>query len=170
MAVRAVSAGVAGVPLNPLPVVDAPPFPGAADPADETRGAILQLVGRLAGNDHRAPVAEPPGATAEEMRALRMLAIDNFLDIVSLRESLAERDTQIASLTREAAKWRQRSISQTRAREAEVMAARRREQDLFSELHLALLEVQTLNEELSWRRLPWWRRHRARRSLASAAP
>jgi len=169
MAVRAVTAG-AGIPLKPLPfpLPERPDDSGARERAEDARGAILELVGRVAGNDRPTILAEPQTTTPEEVRALRLLAVDNLVDNVHLREAIAERDTRIAELSRETAMWRQRAASETRARSAAVFAARRREEELFSELHLQILAVQTLNEELSWRRLPWWRRHRARRSLASA--
>jgi hypothetical protein len=160
MAVRAVPPGTIGVPLNPVPQADKPQFellPGQ-------REAMLEMVGRSEQRLAEALHATEPvsGAiTDETVHALRMLAIDNLIDIVQLRETLQERDAEIADLTRELDEWRDIALNERSRRRVESDASYRREHDIVSALHHQMFENEALVEELSWRRRPWWRRGRA---------
>jgi hypothetical protein len=160
MAVRAVPPGTIGVPLNPVPLPDKPQL--ALLPGQ--REAMLEMVGRSEQRLAEALHATEPvsGAiTDETVHALRMLAIDNLIDIVQLRETLQERDAEIADLTRELDEWRDIALNERSRRRVESDASYRREHDIVSALHHQMFENEALVEELSWRRRPWWRRGRA---------
>ena len=159
MAVRAVPPGTIGVPLNPMPTPDKPQLsllPGQ-------REALLEMVGRSEQRLAEALHATEPvsGAiTDETVHALRMLAIDNLIDIVQLRETLQERDAEIATLTLEIEEWKERALNERGRRIAESESAYLREHDIVSALHHQMLENESLVDELAWRRRPWWRRGR----------
>jgi uncharacterized coiled-coil DUF342 family protein len=125
------------------------------------REAMLEMVGRSEQRLAEALHATEPvsGAiTDETVHALRMLAIDNLIDIVQLRETLQERDAEIASLTRELDEWREIAVNEHSRRLVDNDAAYRREHDIVSALHHQMFENEALVKELSWRRRPWWRR------------
>lgn len=157
MAVRAVPPGTIGVPLNPVPQADKPLL--ALLPGQ--REAMLEMVGRSEQRLAEALHATEPvyGAiTDETVHALRMLAIDNLIDIVQLRETLQERDAEIASLTHELDEWRDIALNERSRRHVDNEASYHREHDIVSALHHQMFENEALVEELSWRRRPWWRR------------
>ena len=165
MAVRAVPPGTIGVPLNSVP-----PQNGAAPPgtrlqlAPGQREAFLEVVGRserrLAEALHASDVAVSGDITEETIHALRLLAIDNLVDIVQLRESLDDRETQLAALIDEMQMWRARAIEEAAARRVETKEFARRERELVSVLHRQITENYHLTAELEEQRKPWWRRRR----------
>jgi hypothetical protein len=157
MAVRAVPPGTIGVPLNPITRPETPQL--ALLPGQ--REALLEMVGRSEQRLAEALHATEPvsGAiTDETVHALRMLAIDNLIDIVQLRETLQERDAEIASLTSELDEWREIALRERSRRRVDADASYQREHDIVSALHHQMFENEALVEELSWRRRPWWRR------------
>ena len=84
MAVRAAQSRLVGIPLNPLPHAN-----GSHPAAHPNRGDI-EVLGTLL---RESPTRErPAGAgaigTDETLRALRLLALDNLIDIVDFREKL----------------------------------------------------------------------------------
>ncbi len=155
MAARVLPAGTIGIPLNPVPTPEPPPL----EIDDEV--PTLHLVGRseqrLAQALFETDAADEP-YSPDTVRALRLLAMDNLVDIIQLREALQERDTQVATLTGEVDMWRGRAVEEHAQRGVERREAVRRERDLVSVLHSELIRNETLSLELAWRRQPWFRR------------
>jgi hypothetical protein len=155
MAVRVLPAGTIGIPLNPVPAPEPPPL--------EVEGDVptLHLVGR---SEQRLAQALFETETAEEpyspdtVRALRLLAMDNLVDIIQLREVIQEREAQVATLTGEVDTWRARAIEERAQRGVERREAVRRERELVTVLHSELIRNEMLSGELAWRRKPWFRR------------
>lgn len=137
--------------------------------ADEATAAALEVIGRPV-NGHAGEAADVVEALNDDeaLHALRLLALDNLIDLVNLREALAERDARISELETHVETWRQRSFSESSARERESAAAYQRQRELVSVLHRQLIENDALTAELAWRRLPWWRRIGRRPTPASA--
>jgi hypothetical protein len=166
MAVRAAPSGMVGIPLNPVS-----PSNGTHPSAHPTRGD-LELLGTLlrdrpARNGNR--VATLSLDNDETVRALRLLALDNLIDIVGLRERLLEREAQLTSVTKELKRWRAQALNESALRKTETARARHHERELVTVLHRQMVDIDVLSAELSWRRQPWWRRPAARRA-ASATP
>ncbi len=161
MAARVTPAEPVGIPADPA-------ANGHAPPADE----VLQVTGRVV-----APAAVRAGAVdhigravdGETMRALRLLALDNLIDIVRLRESLAQRDAEVAALQADRDRWRERALSESGARQAEASLAFARQRELVTVLHRQLIENDELHEAIAWRRRPWWRRIGKRGPTARSA-
>lgn len=153
MAVRVLPAGTIGIPLNPVP--EPPPLELEDDVP------TLHLVGR---SEQRLAQALFETETVDEpyspdtVRALRLLAMDNLVDIIQLREAVQERDAQVAALTAEVDMWRARALEEHAHRGVEQREAVRRERDLVTVLHSELVRNETLTGELAWRRKPWFRR------------
>ena len=152
MAVRAAQSRLVGIPLNPLPHAN-----GSHPAAHPNRGDI-EVLGTLL---RESPTRErPAGAAAfgtdETLRALRLLVLDNLIDIVDLREKLIEREAEAVALTEKA------------LRKTEAARARHHERELVTVLHRQMIDIDVLSGELAWRREPWWRRPSARR--AATAP
>jgi len=125
---------------------------------------VLELVGGAQRLRKSPPASNAPLLSPDEtLRALRLLAVDNLVDIVHLRETVALQDSRIKALEREAQMWRERAIAEGDARHMEGLAAHRRERDLISVLHHQMLTTQALSDELD-RPLPIWRRRRKRRA------
>jgi hypothetical protein len=162
MAVPAALTPLAGIPLNPVraPVPEPPP----------TTEAVVEVLGRLV-QDLQTPSEQlvQTGAPSEEtLHSLRLLALDNLVEIVRLREEVAERDTTIVALRLDVESWQQRAQTLSEARAAEKLAAHHRERELVTVLHQALTENEVMQGELAWRRKPWWRR--GRRPQAAVTP
>lgn len=155
MAVRVLPAGTIGIPLNPTPAPEPPPLEVEDDVP------TLHLVGR---SEQRLAQAlfETDGVdepySPDTVRALRLLAMDNLVDIIQLREAVQERDAQIAELTGEVDMWRTRAVEGHVQRAVEQREAVRRERELVTVLHSELIRNETLSGELAWRRKPWFRR------------
>ncbi|MBV9100967.1 MAG: hypothetical protein JOZ46_07735 [Candidatus Dormibacteraeota bacterium] len=130
-------------------------FPIPADGAVEVLGRAIKGAGT-----QLAPSNGQSEATAEEtMRALRLLALDNLIDLVQLRETLAEREAQVHILEAEVASWRQRALSETVARKTDASEAYARQRELVTVLHRQLTQNDELQAQLeSSRRRSWWRR------------
>jgi len=165
MAVRAVPPGTIGVPLNSVPQRNGTAPPGTRlELAPGQREAFLEVVGRserrLAEALHASDVAVSGDITEETIHALRLLAIDNLVDIVQLRESLEARETQLGTLVDEMQMWRARAIEEAAARRVEAKEFTRRERELVSVLHRQITENYHLLEEMEELRKPWWRRRR----------
>jgi hypothetical protein len=123
---------------------------------------ILELVGGPQRLRTAPPAPSAPLLTSDEtLRALRLLAVDNLVDIVHLRETVAAQESRIKSLEGELQTWRERAVAEGDARHMEGLAAHRRERDLISVLHHQMLTTQAMNDELDHRR-PLWRRRRKR--------
>ena len=155
MAVRVLPAGTIGIPLNPVSAPEPPPLEVEDDVP------TLHLVGRSEQRLAQAlfqteGVDEPE--TPDAVRALRLLAMDNLVDIIQLREVVEERDAQVAALTSEVEMWRARALEEHAHRGVEQREAVRRERDLITVLHSELVRNEILSEELTWRRQPWFRR------------
>lgn len=155
MAVRVLPAGTIGIPLNPVPAPEAPPLEVEDDVP------TLHLVGRSEQRLARAlfqteGVDEPD--SPDTVRALRLLAMDNLVDIIQLREVVEERDAQVSALTSEVDMWRARALEEHAHRGVEQREAVRRERDLITVLHTELVRNEVLSGELAWRRTPWFRR------------
>jgi hypothetical protein len=101
------------------------------------------------------------------MRALRLLAMDNLVDLIGLRETLAEKEALIAILEKDLSTWRERALNEACARKADSALAFDRERELVRVLHRQLTENDVLLEQIAWLRRPWWRRLR-RRATATA--
>lgn len=130
-------------------------FPIPADGAIEVLGRAIKGAASpsLSGN------GVVDGTAEETMRALRLLALDNLIDLVQLRESLAEREAQISILEAEVSSWRQRALSETVARKADAAEAYSRQRELVTVLHRQLIENDELHEQLAHsRRRSFWRR------------
>jgi hypothetical protein len=155
MAVRVLPAGTIGIPLNPTPDPEPPPLEVEDDVP------TLHLVGR---SEQRLAQAlfETEGVdepySPDTVRALRLLAMDNLVDIIQLREAVQERDAQIAELTGEVDMWRTRAVEGHVQRAVEQREAVRRERELVTVLHSELIRNEILSGELAWRRKPWFRR------------
>jgi hypothetical protein len=153
MAVRVLPAGTIGIPLNPVP--EPPPLEVEDDVP------TLHLVGR---SEQRLAQALFETETVDEphspdtVRALRLLAMDNLVDIIQLREAVQERDAQVAALSAEVDTWRARALEEHAHRGVEQREAVRRERELVTVLHSELVRNETLSGELAWRRKPWFRR------------
>jgi len=155
MAVRVLPAGTIGIPLNPVPAPEPPPLEVEDDVP------TLHLVGR---SEQRLAQAlfETDGVdepySPDTVRALRLLAMDNLVDIIQLREAVQERDAQIAELTGEVDLWRTRAVEGHVQRAVEQREAVRRERELVTVLHSEFIRNETLSGVLAWRRKPWFRR------------
>ncbi len=155
MAVRVLPAGTIGIPLNPTPAPEPPPLEAVDDVP------TLHLVGR---SEQRLAQAlfETEGVdepySPDTVRALRLLAMDNLVDIIQLREAVQERDAQIAELTGDVDMWRTRAVESHVQRAVEQREAVRRERELVTVLHSELIRNEILSGELAWRRKPWFRR------------
>jgi hypothetical protein len=122
---------------------------------------VLELVGATQLAAEALP-SEPQLSPDETLRALRLLALDNLVDIVHLRETIAAQSARIDALESEVDTWRERAIAEGDARHAEALAAHRRERDLISVVHHQMLTVQAMSDELDrGRRRRWRRRARA---------
>jgi hypothetical protein len=155
MAVRVLPAGTIGIPLNPTPAPEPPPLEVEDDVP------TLHLVGRseqrLAQALFETEAVDEP-YSPDTVRALRLLAMDNLVDIIQLREAVQERDAQITELTGEVDMWRTRAVEGHVQRAVEQREAVRRERELVTVLHSELIRNETLSGELAWRRKPWFRR------------
>ncbi|MHB8490337.1 MAG: hypothetical protein ACYDCS_13680 [Candidatus Dormibacteria bacterium] len=155
MAVRVLPAGTIGIPLNPAPAPEPPPL----EVEDEV--PTLHLVGRseqrLAQALFETDAVDEP-YSPDTVRALRLLAMDNLVDIIQLREAVQERDAQVATLSAELDLWRTRAVEEHAQRDVEQREAVRRERELVTVLHNELIRNETLSGELAWRRKPWFRR------------
>ena len=155
MAVRALPPGTIGIPLGPSPVPEPPPVELDDDVP------TLHLVGRseqrLAEALFETESVDVP-YNADTVRALRLLAMDNLVDIIQLREAVQERDAQVAALTAEVDVWRARALEEHANRTVEQTEYIHRERELVTVLHSELIRNETLTGELAWRRKPWFRR------------
>jgi hypothetical protein len=155
MAVRVLPAGTIGIPLNPIPAPEPPPLEVEDDVP------TLHLVGRseqrLAQALFETEAVDEP-YSPDTVRALRLLAMDNLVDIIQLREVVQERDAQVVELTAEVDMWRGRALDEHALRGMDQREATRRERDLVTVLHSELVRNEVLSGELSWRRKPWFRR------------
>jgi hypothetical protein len=155
MAVRALPPGTIGIPLGPSPVPEPPPL----DLDDSV--PTLHLVGRseqrLAEALFDTESVDVP-YSAETVRALRLLAMDNLVDIIQLREAVQERDAQVAALTAEVDVWRARALEEHANRVVEQTESVHRERELVTVLHSELIRNEALAGELAWRRKPWFQR------------
>jgi hypothetical protein len=161
MAVPAAPTPLIGVPLNPV----APPEVDAAG----TDG-VIEVLGRLVRDLQAAPPDAVDGDTPSEetVHSLRLLTLDNLIEIVQLREAIAERETTITSLRIDVDVWQERCKTLSEARASEKVAAHQRERELITVLHRTLLENDSMQAELQWRRRPWFRR--GRRPQVTATP
>jgi hypothetical protein len=155
MAVRVLPAGTIGIPLNPTAAPEPPPLEMEDDVP------TLHLVGRseqrLAQALFQSEAVDEP-YSPDTVRALRLLAMDNLVDIIQLREIVQERDAQVAALTGEVDLWRARALEEHAQRGVEQREAVHRERQLVTVLHSELIRNETLSGELAWRRKPWFRR------------
>jgi hypothetical protein len=155
MAVRVLPTGTIGIPLNPPPIPEPPPL--------ETDDDVptLHLVGRseqrLAEALFETESVDAP-YSADTVRALRLLAMDNLVDIIQLRELVQEREAQVAALTGEVDLWRKRALEEHANRTVEQREYVHRERELVTVLHSELIRNETLSLELAWRRKPWFKR------------
>jgi hypothetical protein len=160
MAVRVLPAGTIGIPLEPPALPEPPPL------EVEDGVPTLHLVGRseqrLAQALFDTESVDAP-YSADTVRALRLLAMDNLVDIIQLREVVQERDAQVASLTGEVDLWRTRALEEHANRGVEQKEYVRRERELVTVLHSELIRNETLTGELAWRRKPWFKRLGGRR-------
>jgi hypothetical protein len=155
-----------------------PASPAAARSADVSTGSAFPLpadgaIEVLGKHINRATSVSPTNGsntfTDETVRALRVLALDNLVDLVQLRESLSAERTRAAALAAQLQSWRDRALRETREREAEAQEAFRRQRELITVLHRQLVENDHLQDEIALLRTPWWRRRRARRAQGNAA-
>jgi hypothetical protein len=155
MAVRVLPAGTIGIPLDPTAAPEPPPLELEDDVP------TLHLVGRseqrLAQALFQTESVDEPHSP-DTVRALRLLAMDNLVDIIQLREGVQERDAQIVALTGEVDMWRARALEEHAHRGVERQESVRRERELVTILHSELVRNEILSGELAWRRLPWFRR------------
>jgi len=150
-----------------------PVLRGAAEGAGEANAQsvpehpVLELVGgaqrlRKASERRNEPLLTPD----ETLRALRLLAVDNLVDIVHLRETVTTQEARIRSLESELGTWRERAVAEIEGRRVEAVAAHRRERDLISVLHHQMLTTQAMSDELDRKRHRWGRRLRRGRLTA----
>jgi hypothetical protein len=155
MAVRVLPAGATGIP----PGLQSIPEPPPVEVDDEV--PTLHLVGRseqrLAEALFETESVDAP-YSADTVRALRLLAMDNLVDIIQLRELVQERDAEVAALTAEVDIWRVRALEERANRGVEQTEYVRRERELVTVLHSELIRNEALSGELAWRRKPWFRR------------
>ena len=155
MAARVLPPGTIGIPLGPSPAPEPPPVELDDDVP------TLHLVGRseqrLAEALFETDSVDVP-YSAETVRALRLLAMDNLVDIIQLREAVQERDAQVTALTAEVDVWRARALEEHANRVVEQTEAVHRERELVTVLHSELIRNEALAGELDWRRRPWFRR------------
>lgn len=155
MAVRVLPTGAIGIPLSPPPVPEPPPLELDDDVP------TLHLVGRseqrLAEALFETESVDAP-YSADTLRALRLLAMDNLVDIIQLRELVQEREAQVAALTGEVDIWRGRALEEHANRGVEQREYIHRERELVTVLHSELIRNETLSGELAWRRKPWFKR------------
>ena len=138
-----------------------PPAPEPPPLEVEDDVPTLHLVGRseqrLAEALFQTEAVDEP-YSPDTVRALRLLAMDNLVDIIQLREAVQERDIQVAALTGEVDMWRTRALEEHANREIEAREGVRRERELVTVLHSELIRNETLTGELAWRRKPWFKR------------
>ncbi len=155
MAVRVLPAGTIGIPLNPIPAPEPPPLEVEDDVP------TLHLVGRseqrLAQALFETEAVDEP-YSPDTVRALRLLAMDNLVDIIQLREVVQERDAQVVELTARSTCGAGARLDEHALRGIDQREATRRERDLVTVLHSELVRNEVLEGELSWRRKPWFRR------------
>ena len=167
MAVRPAPSQAAGIPdqLSPDSTA-ARPFPIPDEGAIEVLGRAMKGAAATAPptNGHDLSTA------GETMRALRLLALDNLIDLVQLRESLAERDAQVSLLEAEASAWRLRALTEASARKADAAEAYERQRELVTVLHRQLIQNDELQDELTRQRRSWWYRLFHRRSTPGPVP
>jgi hypothetical protein len=155
MAVRALPPGTIGIPLGPSPVPEPPPV--ELDDGAPTLHLVGRSEQRLAEALFETESVDVP-YSAETVRALRLLAMDNLVDIIQLREAVQERDAQVAGLTAEVDEWRARALEEHANRVVERTEAVHRERELVTILHSELIRNEALAGELAWRRKPWFLR------------
>jgi hypothetical protein len=155
MAVRVLPAGTIGIPLNPPPFPEPPPL--ELDDDQPTLHLVGRSEQRLAEALFETESVDAP-YSADTVRALRLLAMDNLVDIIQLRELVQERDAQVAALTGEVDLWRTRALEEHANRTVEQREAVHRERELVTVLHSELIRNETLSGELAWRRKPWFKR------------
>jgi hypothetical protein len=153
MAVRVLPAGTIGIPLNPTSAPEPPPL--EVDDGVPTLHLVGRSEQRLAQALFQTEAVDEPYSP---VRALRLLAMDNLVDIIQLREVVQEREAQAAALTAEVDMWRARALDEHAHRGVEQREAVRRERELVTVLHSELIRNETLAGELAWRRKPWFRR------------
>jgi hypothetical protein len=156
MAVRALPAGTIGIPPGPSAPAPEPP-PVELDDDVPTLHLVGRSEQRLAEALFETESVDVP-YNADTVRALRLLAMDNLVDIIQLRELVQERDAQVAELTGEVDMWRARALEEHANRAVEKIEYVHRERELVTVLHAELVRNETLSGELAWRRMPWFRR------------
>lgn len=134
--------------------VDATP---ALESVEDTRDRIIELVGtRVDLRRAPAPIEDTPA-----ILALQLLAIDNFVEMIRLRTTIAEKDRRIATLTVGLRTWRERSGMEQAARRRDAAEAQEREREVISLLHQQMQVADAATAELERvRARPWWRRLR----------
>jgi hypothetical protein len=154
MAARPAPSQAATIPDHLSPETAARPFPIPDDGAIEVLGRAMKGVAAAepSTNGHDVSTA------GETMRALRLLALDNLIDLVQLRESLTERDAQVSLLEAEVSAWRQRALTEASARKADAAEAYDRQRELVTVLHRQLIQNDELQDELTRQRRSWWHR------------
>lgn len=155
MAVRVLPTGTIGIPLNPPPVPEPPPL--ELDDDQPTLHLVGRSEQRLAEALFETEKVDAP-YSADTVRALRLLAMDNLVDIIQLRELVQERDGQVAALSAEVDLWRTRALEEHANRSVEQREYVHRERELVTVLHSELIRNETLSGELEWRRKPWFKR------------
>jgi hypothetical protein len=154
MVVRVLPTGTIGIPLSPPPIPEPPPLEIDDVPT-------LHLVGRseqrLAEALFETESVDAP-YSADTVRALRLLAMDNLVDIIQLREVVQEREAQVAALSGEVDLWRSRALEEHANRGVEQREYIHRERELVTVLHSELIRNEMLSGELEWRRKPWFKR------------
>jgi hypothetical protein len=165
MAARPATPQAATIPDHLSPDTAARPFPIPDDGAIEVLGRAMKGVTATepSTNGHDLSTA------GETMRALRLLALDNLIDLVQLRESLAERDAQVSLLEAEVSAWRQRALTEASARKADAAEAYDRQRELVTVLHRQLIQNDELQDALTRRQRSWWYRLFHRRSTPGPA-
>jgi len=155
MAARLLPAGTTGIPPGP-PLAPEPP-PLELDDDVPTLHLVGRSEQRLAAALFETESVDEP-YSPDTVRALRLLAMDNLVDIIQLREQVQEREAQVAALTAEVDMWRARALEEHANRAVEQTEYVRRERELVTVLHSELIRNETLSGELAWRRRPWFRR------------
>ena len=110
MAVRVLPTGTIGIPLSPPPAPEPPPL--ELDNEEPTLHLVGRSEQRLAEALFETESVDAP-YSADTVRALRLLAMDNLVDIIQLRELVQEREAQVAALTGEVDLWRTRAWRST---------------------------------------------------------